>query len=409
MTESLRHPWGRVDETGTVFVVDGDGERAVGQYPDATAEEALAYFERKFAELDTQVRLLEQRARRGASASELAKTVTTLREGISTANAVGDLRALAERLDAVGGEVEELTETQREAAKAAVATAVQERTALVEEVEKLASTDPAKTQWKQAGSRLDELFARWQEHQREAPRLPKDQAGQLWKRFRDARATIERNRKAFFAELDGQHREVKARKSRLIEQAEALVSRGPAAVPDYRRLLDEWKLAGRAGKRNDDALWARFKAAGDALYAAKAEVDAAENAEFEQNLAVKRALLEEAEPLMKATDHGEARERLAAIQRRWDAAGKVPREHMRSTEDRMRKIESAVRALEEDHWRRNDPEKRARSESMERQLLDAISGLESELTTAKESGDAERIAAAQEALDARKAWLSALG
>ena len=35
-------PWGRVDETGTVFVRESEGERAVGQYPDGSPEEALA-------------------------------------------------------------------------------------------------------------------------------------------------------------------------------------------------------------------------------------------------------------------------------------------------------------------------------------------------------------------------------
>ena len=59
-------PWGRVDETGTVFVREAEGERAVGQYPDGTAEEALAYFQRKYTELAGQVTLLEQRAKRGA-------------------------------------------------------------------------------------------------------------------------------------------------------------------------------------------------------------------------------------------------------------------------------------------------------------------------------------------------------
>ena len=55
MTESDQQPWGRVDETGTVFVRTSDGEREVGQYPDATPEEALAYFERKYADLAGQV------------------------------------------------------------------------------------------------------------------------------------------------------------------------------------------------------------------------------------------------------------------------------------------------------------------------------------------------------------------
>ena len=68
-------PWGRVDDEGTVYVREADGERAVGQYPDATPEEALAYFTRKFTELEGQVALLEQRVRGGAPAKDVAKAV----------------------------------------------------------------------------------------------------------------------------------------------------------------------------------------------------------------------------------------------------------------------------------------------------------------------------------------------
>ena len=88
------------------------------------------------------------------------------------------------------------------------------------------------------------------------------------------------------------HREARTRKQELVEKAEALASKGTAAIPDYRKLLDDWKAAGRAGKKVDDALWARFKAAGDVLYAAKAEVDAQENAEFCGNLEQKLELLD---------------------------------------------------------------------------------------------------------------------
>ncbi|MEU1260325.1 DUF349 domain-containing protein, partial [Streptomyces chartreusis] len=41
-------PWGRVDETGTVYVRTADGEQVVGSWQAGTPEEALAYFERKY-------------------------------------------------------------------------------------------------------------------------------------------------------------------------------------------------------------------------------------------------------------------------------------------------------------------------------------------------------------------------
>ncbi len=408
MAESVS-PWGRVDETGTVFVRTADGERPVGQYPDGTPDEALAYFERKFVELAGQVTLLEQRVKRGTAASDVAKTVEKLRESVSEANAVGDLASLTARLDALQGAVGELTEKQTAEAKAAVEAALVERTALVVEVETLAAQDPAKAQWKQVTANLDALFERWQAHQQDGPRLPKGESNELWKRFRAARTTIETHRKAFFAELDTVHKDARVRKQELAEKAESLAPKGVDGIPAYRTLLDDWKRAGRAGKKSDDALWARFKAAGDVLYAAKAEVDARDDAEFSANLEKKLALLDEAEPLLTATDRNVARETLLSIQRRWDEIGKVPRDKARGLEDRMRKVETAVRKLDEDHWQRNNPEKKARSEGLASQLEEAIARLEGELAEAKATGDDAKIAAAQEALDARKAWLGALG
>lgn len=391
-----------------MFVREGDTERAVGQYPDGSAEEALAYFQRKYTDLAGQVSLLEQRARRGAPAADIAKAVASLRANVQGANAVGDLAALVARLDALGGTVEELTEQQSAEAKAQVEQAIAERAAIVAEAEALAAEDPARTQWKQTTAALDALFTRWQAHQHDGPRIPKNEANELWKRFRTARSTIEHNRKAFFAELDTQHRDVRARKTALIEQAEALIPRGADGVAEYRQLLDQWKLAGRAGKRNDDALWARFKAAGDAIYSAKAEVDARDNEEYQANLEQKLALLDEAEPLLRATDRESARAALLSIQQRWDEIGRVPREQVRPIEDRLRKIEAAVRKLDEEHWERNNPEKKARSEGLASQLNAAIAKLEQELAEAKAGGDESKVKAAQEALDARKIWLDAL-
>jgi hypothetical protein len=409
VAESEQIVWGRVDETGTVYVREGEGERVVGQYPDGTPEEALAYYERKYAELAGQVGLVEQRARRGAPAADIAKTVGTLTESVRNAHAVGDLASLERRLEALSGTVGELTEKQSAEAKAALDLAIAERTALVEEAERLAAQDPAKAQWKQVTATLDDIFARWQKHQQEGPRLPKNESNELWKRFRAARTTVEQHRRAFFAELDSSHKEAKGRKERLAERAEALIPRGIEGIPAYRTLLDEWKNAGRAGKKIDDALWNRFKAAGDALYSAKAEVDAKESVEFSANLEQKLALLEEAELLLAVTDRAQAKEKLASIQRRWDAIGKVPRDQVKTIEDRLRKVETAVKKLDEEHWRRENPERKARAEGMTSQLQDLIAKLEAELAEAKESGDAKRAKEAQEALDARKAWLDALG
>lgn len=408
MSANENSPWGRVDETGTVYVTDRGAEREVGQYPDGTPEEALAYFTRKFTELEGQVRLLEQRAKAGAPASDIAKTVSALTAALENPAAVGDLESLRSRVAALTGTVEKLTEEQKAEAAAALEAAVAARTQLVEQAEALAAKDPQSVQWKQASAQLDELFAAWKDQQQTGPRLPKKVGDDLWKRFRAARTTVESHRRAFFASLDSEHKEARARKQALVERATALQSQGPAGIPAYRRLLDEWKAAGRAGKKVDDALWEQFKAAGDALYSAKAEVDARENEEFAGNLEAKLALLDEAAPLLKATDRIAARNTLTGIQRRWDAIGKVPRDQVHTVEDRLRQIELAVKKLEDDHWQRNDPEKKARSQGLAAQLEDAIAGLEADLAEATAAQDERRIAEVTEALQARRAWLAAV-
>ncbi|MGD8169378.1 DUF349 domain-containing protein [Herbiconiux sp. P16] len=409
MTASDQHPWGRVDDDGSVYVLEADGERLVGQYPDGSKEEAIAYFERKYTDLAGQVTLLEQRAKRGAPANDIAKAVKALSSSVQTANAVGDLESLHTRLEALASTVSEITEKQSAEAQAEVAQAVLDRTEIVVEIEALAAQDPAKAQWKTVTAKIDELFARWQKHQHEGPRLPRNEAQELWKRFREARTSLETQRKSFFAELDQVHRDARNRKQELVDQAEALAPRGVDGITAYRDLLAEWKATGRAGKKYDDALWDKFKAAGDVLYSARSEVVARDDQEFGENLTQKLALLDEAEPLLKETDRTRAREALISIQQRWDAIGKVPREQVKTVEERLRKVETAVRKLDEDYWSRNNPEKKARSEGLASQLTGAIDKLQREIDDAQAAGDSKKVAGLQEALDARKVWLDALG
>ena len=130
--------------------------------------------------------------------------------------------------------------------------------------------------------------------------------------------------------------------------------------------------------------------------------------EFTANLELKEALLVEAEPLLAETDRVKAKEALLRIQTQWDKIGKVPREKIKPIEDRLRKVENAVRKLDEDHWQKNNPERRERESGFLGQLNDAIAKLERELDDARASGDKRTISAAQEALDARKAWLGAI-
>jgi hypothetical protein len=399
-------PWGRVDAEGNVYCRTLDGERLVGAYPDVTGDEALAFFERKFADLALAISLLEQRLKRGAPASDLRANAETLRAGVVAGHGVGDFASLLTRLDGINASLASLEEAQNEQNQEATDAAIAIRTAIVEQMETLSASVSASTNWKTTTASADTLFEQWQEHQKSTPRFPKAVANDLWKRFRTAKSAIDSARRAHFAQVDAKNKESKGVKETLIAKAEALASKGSAGIPAYRGLLEEWKVAPRAGRKLDDALWARFKAAGDALYEAKATELAVEDATFAENLKVKEALLVEAEPILSMTDRVAARSALNAISKKWDAAGKVPRNSVKSIEDRMRKIEAAVRKLDEAHWDATNPERLARQSELATAILEKIAKLEAELAVAQAGKKQTEIAELTAALETQKSWLT---
>ena len=403
--------WGRVADDGTVEVREGEEWRVVGQYPDGTPDEALAYFVRKYEDIAFKVHTLEQRHQAGgASAADLVKQAGHLLAEATDAAAVGDLAGLRERLNALTSSLSEATAQEAQQAKELVDKAIAERTALVERAEEIAARDLSKVQWKQVTAELGELFDAWQAQQQNGPRLSKGVSQQLWKRFRDARGTVDKARRAFYSELDDTHKSARDAKTRLVERAEALAPRGVDGIPAYRTLLDEWKAAGRAGRKADDVLWARFKAAGDALYSARAEQSAAEEADSAPKIEARQALLEEAKAVADEPNIKRARALLTGIQRQWDEIGRIfPRDKERALDDRLRVIEQALKAREEVDWKKNNPETKARANDMSSQLLEAIEKLEAELAAAEKSGDKKAAKAAADALEARRTWLNALG
>lgn len=402
--------WGRVTEDGTVEVREGEEWRVVGQYPDGTPDEALAYYVRKFDDLAFKVHTLEQRHQAGgASAGDLTTQAKRLVDEVTGAAAVGDLASLRTRLETLTAALSEASAAETAQAKELVDAAIAERTVLVESIEQIAARDLSKVQWKQVTEEVTALFDAWQAQQQSGPRLPKGISQQLWKRFRDARSVVDKSRRAFYSDLDETHKAARDRKAQLIERAEALAPKGVDGIPAYRTLLDEWKASGRAGRKADDALWARFKAAGDALYAARAEQSAAEEAESAPKIEAREALLEDAKAVADERDIKQARALLTRIQRQWDDVGRIfPRDRERALDDKLRTIEQALKSREEVDWKRNNPETKARANDMSQQLLDAIEKLEGEKAAAEKAGDKKAAKEAADALEARRAWLNAL-
>ena len=405
---ALAATFGRVDDDGTVYVREASGERAVGQFPGASGDEALALYVRRFLDLHAKVVVFETRlTATDLAIKEIDQTLAKLSEELVEPAAVGDLDALRGRLDAlrpIALERRAVADAERAAAKDA---ALKVRTEIVEAAERISGTDPERIQWRPAGEQLRVLLDQWKESQRTGPRLDRPIEESLWKRFSHARTTFDRERRHFFAELEQRNSQAKTTKDRLVAEAEALSTSTDwaATASAYRDLMNDWKAAGRASRHDDDALWARFRAAQDTFFAARDNAATATDAEFRANLDIKEALLAEVEQLLPLTDLAAAKRTLRSIQDRWDAAGKVPRGDIQRIEARLRAVETAIRDADQAVWTRSNPETRARAEGAAAQLQAAIAGLEADLAAAKASGNARKTAEAQAALDARRSWL----
>ena len=202
--------WGRVADDGTVYVRTADGERAVGQYPEGTPEEALAFYVKRYDELAGSVHLLEQRVNAGVvSPDEATEGVKGLRAQVAEANAVGDLTTLVGRLDALGPVISTQRQARRaeRAEKAAAAKGEKER--LVAEAEKLAEGND----WRNGANRLRQLLDEW----KALPRIDRASDDALWRRFSTARTAYTRRRKTHFAEQSEKREVARVVKQRLVK------------------------------------------------------------------------------------------------------------------------------------------------------------------------------------------------
>lgn len=405
MTQTV-NSHGRVDEENNVYVFDNGSERKVGQYPGVSMNDALAYFERKFAELESNVRILEQRVKSKADAASISKAAKKLTSDLTEPGAVGNLQELRDRVANVTPSIEQMKKDKSEASEKAAEAALVTRRDIAAKAQELADKDPKKTQWKAASAQMNELFEKWQQSQKDAPKISRKDSEPLWKSFSQARTKFEANKRAFFSALSAESKNVRAKKSALVTQAEALVAKGADSASDYRKLLDQWKLSGRSQGTQDDQLWDRFKAAGDSIYAVRKEVIAKESVEFKANYEAKLLIIADAEKLDPLANLGEAKKQLLLIQTRYDKAGKVPKDKIRDTDDRMRQVEKKIKDAEQENWRKSDPAAIQRTNDVLSQLEQSIVKLERDLAVAEAASDNSKIQKAKEALEARRSWLT---
>jgi len=390
--------FGRIDADGTVYVKTAEGERVVGSWHAGTPEEGLAHFARRFADLVTEVDLIEARLNSGAAdPTQSLSSIRRLRASLAEANVVGDLDMLANRLDKLAELAEQRADELKAAREAARAEALARKTALVEEAEKIAAES---TSWKSAGDRLKEILEEW----KTIRGIDRKTDTELWKRYAAARDSFARRRGAHFAALDAQRKQAQSIKEELVRQAEELKDSTDwtATANRLKELMAGWKAAPRASREAEQRLWERFRAAQDAFFSRRSEYFAAREAELKGNLERKQALLAEAEALDIDADPRAAQAKLREIQSQWHEIGRVPRDAAAGIERRLRAVEERIREALDAAWRRTDPSENPLLLQMREQVAEA----EQRLARARAAGDPKRIQEAEQALESKRRVLA---
>lgn len=200
------------------------------------------------------------------------------------------------------------------------------KTMLCEEAEKLDAEDDVILAFK----RLQNLHDEW----RQAGPVAKELREEIWTRFKDASAAVNKKYQAFFEERKARESENEAAKTALCERIEALdisALKSFAAWDEMTKNIlaaqEEWKKTGFASRKINNELFARFRKACDNFFTAKGDYFRSVKEGLAANLAKKTALCEQAEALKDSTDWHKTAERLVALQKEWKTIGAVAKRH----------------------------------------------------------------------------------
>lgn len=191
--------------------------------------------------------------------------------------------------------------------------------------------------WNKASDELLEIQKVW----RTIGFAPKKDNNRIYERFRTACDKFFEQKREYYSGVKDEMEQNLALKQELCELAESL-----AMSEDWKHATDElialqnrWKQVGPVARRHSDVVWKRFRAACDKFFERKSVHFSAIDSEYEQNLQLKRALLEE----MKGADVKEGGfEAIKEWQRRWSQIGFVPIKHKDALQKEYKSIIDAM-------------------------------------------------------------------
>jgi hypothetical protein len=402
-TSTSSTDFGRVENDGTVLVKMPDGsEKQVGQWAAGDPNDGLAFYIRKYHEIENELSLALQRLKEGkGNADAVFKLIERVKTSLETPNFVGDLNILSSKI----GELQVLAAVKKaefSAAKAiAKEKAMEKRKQLVEEAEKLINSK----QWKVTTQRFKEIVEEW----KKLPHGAKSEEQALWKRFSAARSAFDKTRRQYFSTLESGRKEASKIKSEIVSQAKAIADSKEwnDTANKFRNLMAKWKSAPILERKEEQKLWKEFKLAQDVFFAARTAALSVLDEEHSKNLEAKKVLAEKAEKILPITDIKSARQALKPIQEEWSKIGHVSRKDKDKIESRLKAVEEAIRNAEKNELNRTDPAKSARAQSTMELIEAKLIKTEKERESALSSGDTKKAEKLALTIESQKMLLEA--
>jgi hypothetical protein len=325
----------RQDTQAAAAGFEGDSRAAetlarIAATGDQLAAREQAWREAQNAEAEQRKRQAQQTLQRLA---DLAKIDTPTLKALE--RAVADARALESALDAdpPDAERQQLRASLAEAREALQpkATALREaddwqrwanasvQEQLIAKMEALAADTTA-----DAGASMRQV-RELQEQWKGVASAPRDRAEHLWNKFRAASQAVRERVEPMRAAERAEQTAHMARKVALCEQAEALADSTDwiATADTLKALQSEWKTIGPAPRRDEQAVWDRFRNACNKFFTRRQEDLKQRKQVWTGNLEKKEALIARAEALASSTDWEAGFAELKALQAEWKASGPV--------------------------------------------------------------------------------------
>lgn len=229
----------------------------------------------------------------------------------------------------------------------------------------------------EAGRRLQQLHAEW----REVGPVVKELRDEIWEQFKEASGVINRRHQEFFEQRKAEEKRNEEAKLALCEEIDKIDVAGlktfaawDEATEKIKKLQAEWKTLGFASRKVNNELFARFRGACDAFFAAKAAHMQATRDSFQANLEKKTLLCERAEALVAAGDSKKNYEEMQKLQAEWRTIGSVGKKNSDAIWERFTTACNKFFAIRKEQYAARHSEEMANLE-IKREIVEAIKAI----------------------------------